>query len=111
LGAKPVKSPSTTARLVDLRRIDGIPSNTVDKKALSERDICTKFISPAIERAGWDMQTQLARRVGGVHDAFGEWLRMVSGQRRVQGDMVCKTRRQPSRDKATCITRVVASPR
>jgi type I restriction enzyme, R subunit len=35
----------------------------VDKKALSERDICTKFISPAIERAGWDMQTQLREEV------------------------------------------------
>jgi len=25
----------------------------VDKKALSERDICTKFIAPAIAQAGW----------------------------------------------------------
>ena len=25
-----------------------------DKKSLSERDICTKFISPAIEKAGWN---------------------------------------------------------
>jgi len=29
----------------------------IDKKMLSERDICTKFITPAIERAGWDIQT------------------------------------------------------
>lgn len=35
----------------------------MDKKALSERDICTKFISPAVERAGWDMQTQLREEV------------------------------------------------
>lgn len=26
---------------------------------LSERDICTKFITPAIERAGWDIHTQV----------------------------------------------------
>jgi hypothetical protein len=39
----------------------------VDKKALSERDICTKFISPAIERAGWDMQTQLREEVYITH--------------------------------------------
>jgi len=26
---------------------------------LSERDICTKFITPAIVKAGWDIQTQL----------------------------------------------------
>ena len=26
----------------------------INKKALSERDICTKFITPAIDKAGWD---------------------------------------------------------
>jgi type I restriction enzyme R subunit len=26
----------------------------MDKKTLSERDICTKFITPAVEKAGWD---------------------------------------------------------
>ncbi|WMJ72139.1 DEAD/DEAH box helicase family protein [Cytophagaceae bacterium ABcell3] len=35
----------------------------MDKKALSERDICTKFITPAIEKAGWDKQTQLLEEV------------------------------------------------
>lgn len=30
----------------------------MNKKALSERDICTKFITPAIESAGWDVTTQ-----------------------------------------------------
>ena len=28
-------------------------------KNLSERDICTKFITPAIESAGWDIATQI----------------------------------------------------
>lgn len=31
----------------------------MDKKALSERDICTKYITPAIEKAGWDIATQV----------------------------------------------------
>jgi len=31
----------------------------MSKKELSERDICTKFITPAIERAGWDITTQV----------------------------------------------------
>lgn len=31
----------------------------MDKKALSERDICTKFITPALEKAGWNIQTQI----------------------------------------------------
>lgn len=35
----------------------------MDKKQLSERDICTKFITPAIEQAGWDKQTQLLEEV------------------------------------------------
>ena len=33
------------------------------KKDLSERDICTKYITPALEKAGWDMQTQIREEV------------------------------------------------
>ena len=35
----------------------------MDKRTLSERDICTKFITPAIEKAGWDKHTQLLEEV------------------------------------------------
>nr|WP_227842233.1 type I restriction endonuclease [Halomonas zhuhanensis] len=35
----------------------------MDKKALSERDICTKFITPALEQAGWDVQAQVREEV------------------------------------------------
>ena len=31
----------------------------MSKKSLSERDICTKFITPAILKAGWDLYTQI----------------------------------------------------
>jgi type I restriction enzyme R subunit len=31
----------------------------LDIKQLSERDICTKFITPALERGGWDIDTQV----------------------------------------------------
>ncbi|MGF6813623.1 type I restriction enzyme R subunit [Paraburkholderia atlantica] len=31
----------------------------MNKKTLSERDICTKFITPALENAGWDIATQV----------------------------------------------------
>jgi type I restriction enzyme R subunit len=34
------------------------------KKDLSERDICSKCISPALEQAGWDMQKQVREEVG-----------------------------------------------
>ena len=33
------------------------------KKELSERDICTKYITPAIEKAGWDIQVQVREEV------------------------------------------------
>jgi len=35
----------------------------MDKKQLSEQDICTKFITPAIESAGWDKMRQLREQV------------------------------------------------
>jgi type I restriction enzyme R subunit len=35
----------------------------MSKKLLSERDICTKFISPAIESAGWNRHTQYLEEV------------------------------------------------
>ncbi len=35
----------------------------LDKHALSERDICTKFISPAVKQAGWDEMTQIREEV------------------------------------------------
>ncbi|WGS74955.1 EcoAI/FtnUII family type I restriction enzme subunit R [Pseudanabaena galeata] len=31
----------------------------MDKKQFSERDICTKYITPALERSGWDIATQI----------------------------------------------------
>jgi len=34
-----------------------------DKKSLSERDICTKYITPAITAAGWDLYTQIREEV------------------------------------------------
>jgi len=35
----------------------------LDKKALSERDICTKFITPAITAAKWDVMNQIREEV------------------------------------------------
>ena len=32
---------------------------SMDKKTFSERDICTKFITPAIEQAGWNIKSQV----------------------------------------------------
>lgn len=35
----------------------------MDKKSLSERDICSKYIFPAVALAGWDMQKQVREEV------------------------------------------------
>ena len=34
-----------------------------NKKSLSERDICSKFITPAVTKSGWDLQTQIREEV------------------------------------------------
>src|ERR1700683_1465728 len=36
----------------------------MNKKELSERDICTKFTTPAVKRAGWDEMSQIREEVG-----------------------------------------------
>ncbi len=36
----------------------------MDKKTFSERDICSKFITPAIIAAGWDLNNQIREEVG-----------------------------------------------
>ncbi len=36
---------------------------SMDKKSLSERDICTKFITPALRKAGWDEMAQIREEV------------------------------------------------
>ena len=35
----------------------------MNKKDLNERDICTKFITPAVIRAGWDVMSQVRQEV------------------------------------------------
>ena len=35
----------------------------MDKRDLSERDICTKYITPAITQAGWDLMSQIREEV------------------------------------------------
>ena len=39
-------------------------SDSMDKRSLSERDICTKFITPALRQAGWDELLQIREEVG-----------------------------------------------
>jgi len=34
-----------------------------DKQGLTERDICSKYITPAITAAGWDLHSQIREEV------------------------------------------------
>jgi hypothetical protein len=52
----PVHFPGTCAK--GPRLMDGR-----EKKQLSERDICTKFITPALAQAGWDLLDQVREEV------------------------------------------------
>ena len=54
---------------------------TVNKKDLSERDICTKLITPALAAAGWDINSQ-ARKQGCL----------TAGEAIVRGRMVRRSR-------------------
>ena len=35
----------------------------MNKKNLTERDICTKFLTPAVKDAGWDVMSQIREEV------------------------------------------------
>jgi len=50
------------------------------KKELSERDICTKYILPALKQAGWDIETQIREEV-----SFTDGRIYVKGDRTSRG--------------------------
>jgi hypothetical protein len=54
--------------------------SALDKKTLSESDICDLFISPALKSAGWDQITQIRREVTvhGFRSSFRDWAGNVS---------------------------------
>ncbi|EDZ47025.1 EcoEI R C-terminal domain protein [Rhodobacterales bacterium Y4I] len=55
----------------------------MDKRLLSERDICSKFILPALIDAGWDLQTQIAEEKS-----------LTAGRIIVRGKLVARGRRK-----------------
>ncbi len=54
----------------------------IDKKEMSEREICSKYITPAILDAGWDLQTQIREE---VNLTKGQFLVRGGGQARSFG--------------------------
>ena len=53
----------------------------IDKKKLSERDICSKYITPAIVSAGWDLHTQIREEV-----SFTKGRVLVRGKLHTRGE-------------------------
>ena len=54
-------------------------THRLDKKSLTEQDIRTKFITPAVLRAGWDKMTQMREDV-----------RLTDGRINVRGRLVSR---------------------
>jgi type I restriction enzyme, R subunit len=57
----------------------------LDKKSLSERDICTKFITPAIQRAGWLLHQ------------FREEVKLTDGRVMVRGQIAARIKNPDSK--------------
>jgi hypothetical protein len=62
----------------------GLTWSLAKKKTISKRDICTRFILPAVKQAGWDEMTQIREEVS-----------FTKGRIIVRGKMV--TRGKPKR--------------
>ena len=55
----------------------------MEKKQLSERDICTKYITPSIEDAGWDR-----------HSQYREEVNFTDGKIQVRGKLTARGKRK-----------------
>jgi len=62
---------------------DGRTLTRMEKRSLSERDICTKFITPALRAAGWDEMSQLREEV-----------KFTAGRIIVRGRLVARGKRK-----------------
>lgn len=48
----------------------------MNKKQLTERDICTKYINPSIQSSGWDIEKQVREEV-----TFTDWKILIQGKK------------------------------
>ena len=77
----------------------------IDKRSLTERDICTKFITPALRDAGWDEMHQTGcRAIRYGIQSCADPDRRPSGSRSVRASDLARTSgwtsgRTPSVDK------------
>lgn len=60
----------------------------MNKKDLSERDICTNFITPAIVKAGWDWNLQIREEVSFAAGKVIVWGKFVSRGKQKRADYI-----------------------
>ncbi len=48
----------------------------MNKKLMSERDICTKYINPSLQNSSWDLETQVREEV-----TFTDWKILIQGKK------------------------------
>lgn len=65
------------------------------KKHLSERDICTKYITPAIQQAGWDIETQVFEEVSFTDGKIFVRGRLTARGKRKRADYILYYRSNP----------------
>ena len=73
----------------------------MDKLQLSERDICTKFITPAIQQAGWQLHQ------------FREEVKLTDGRVAVRGKLAMRIKNPDAKAAAALVhhfTAEVAEP-
>lgn len=64
----------------------------VDKRGPPERDICTKFITPALRKAGWDEMLHIRERVGFTKSRINNRGRLITRCKAKRADNIlyCK---------------------
>lgn len=60
----------------------------MDKRSLTERDICTKFITPALSGAGWDEMSQLREEVSFTAGRIVVRGKLVTRRKRKRADYI-----------------------
>lgn len=65
------------------------------KKHLSERDICTKYITPALQQAGWDIETQVFEEVSFTDGKIFVRGRLTARGKRKRADYILYYRSNP----------------
>src|SRR5579885_2215641 len=61
----------------------------MNKKGLSERDICTGFTTPALRQAGWDEMRQIREEVGFTKGRNIVRGTLVTGDQAKRADHIC----------------------